>query len=224
MRKEVSTNQLITVILVAIALSMLSIVLSITRPSFTAASSSGEGYVNITVSAVTDVSIGVDSINFLATNPGKSRNSYNASDVKDCSADNHCGFNMTNDGTTFINITIQETVALFEGSSYEAIQHFTYNVTMQDPFYTTAYGSKGDCSTGYSQGLKGPDDNGQTGQWRAVPRSSSEVAICYLNYTDDSEGEDRWDTARIELNITVPDDESTGSKTGTLTFTAVATN
>jgi hypothetical protein len=226
MEKEVSTNQLVIVILIAIAMSGFSILLSVAGPGLTSASSSGSGSVNLTVSAVTDVSIGTDAINFSATSPGQSRNSYNASDVKGCGADNHCGFNITNDGTTFVNITIQETESLFDSSSYDAEKHYTYNITMQDPLYTTAYGASGDCSVGYSNGLPGV---GGVGYWRAMPLptaegGSPEVAICYLNYTSSPEGEDRPDVARIELNITVPNDETQGSKTGTITLTAVATN
>ncbi|MDP2907504.1 MAG: hypothetical protein Q8O03_06190 [Nanoarchaeota archaeon] len=221
MEKEVSTNQLVIVILIAIAMSGFSILLSVAGPGLTSASSSGDGFVNVTVSAVTDVSIGISSINFSATSPGQSRNSYNASDVKGCGADNHCGFNITNDGTTFVNITIQETENLFDSGTYDANTNFVYNITMQDPLYTTDYGSKGNCSVGYDQGLPGLSG---WGDWRAVPRDSEEVAICYLNHTSSPEGENRPDVARIELNITVPNDETQGSKVGTITLTAVATN
>ena len=209
--------------LIAIILSVFSIFLSIGKLSITGGSSSG--YINVTVMEGIDISIGITSINFSATVPSQSRNSYNASDVQDCDADNHCGFNITNDGTTFINITIRETDSLFSSSNYDAVQHFSYNTTMKDPLYTTAYGSKGNCSTGYDQGFKGPDDNGQTGQWRAIPSSSAEVAICYLNDTDvasDGIDDHRPDIAVIEINITAPSDEPTGTKSGILTFTAVA--
>lgn len=228
MKKEVSDNKLIIIALIAISISLLSILISVTRPYIiTGASLSDEGYVNVTVLSVVDLTIQMNTINFTATNPGKTRNSYNASDTQDCTADNHCGFNMTNDGTRFINITIYESENLFDSSNYDNKSHYLYNTTIQDIDYDTAYGAKGNCSTGYDQGPKGPDDTGATGQWRAIPRSSdnAEVAVCYLNYTDippDGNDEHRPDTARVEINITVPSDEATGSKTGMLTFTGIS--
>lgn len=227
MKKEVSDNQLIIIVLIAISISLFSILVSITRLDITGALSSGEGYVNVTVMTVVDITIWTSMVNFTAANPGQSRNSYNASEIQNCGADNHCGMNITNDGTMFINITIYESENLFESSNYDNKSHYLYNVTMQDVEYTTSYGTDGDCSTGYDQGLKGPDDTGTTGQWRAIPRNSgnAEVAVCYFNYTDtspDGNDEHRPDLARVEINITVPSDEPTGSKTGTLTFTAVS--
>lgn len=223
MKKEVQNKQIILITLIAIILSLFSILLSVTRLEvITGASSS---YTNVTVSAIVDISISTSSIEFIATNPGKTRNSYNSSEVKGCDTDNHCGFNITNDGTRFINVTIQETESLFGSSNFDATQHFTYNVTMKDVLYDTAYGADGNCSTGYDQGFKGPDDNGQWGEWRAIPHSSEEVAVCYLNHTDNSpDGVDdhRPDIAIVEINITVPTNEATGSKTGTLTFTGIS--
>lgn len=222
MKKEIPNKGLIMVALIVSALALFNIFLFITQLDITGGASSGEGYVNVTVFTATDISISVSAINFSATNPGQSRNSYNSSDVIDCDADDHCGLNITNDGTSFINITIRETTNLFTSSNYDAAQHFTYNVTMKDPEYTTSYGGKCNCSTGYSQGHKGPDDNGQTGQWRAIPRSSAEVAICYLNNTNTPDDENRPDIAVVEINITAPTDETAGVKSGVLTFTAIA--
>ncbi len=229
MKKEVSDKQLIITILIAISISLLSILISVTRLNITGASSSDTGYVNITVLSAVDLTIRVNAINFSATNPGKTRNSYNASDTQDCTADSHCGFEMINSGTKFINITIYESENLFDSSNYDNKSHYSYNTTIQDIDYDTAYGANGNCSTGYDQGLKGPDDTGATGQWRAIPRDSddAEVALCYLNYTDtppDGNDEHRPDTARVEINITVPADEPAGDKEGTLTFTATAAN
>lgn len=222
MKKE-AQNTLIIITIIAITLSVLSFSLSITKMMTTGA---GVGYINVTVSSVVDITIGTNSINFTEASPGETRNSYNASEVYNCGADNHCGFNITNDGNRFANITIQETEALFDSASFSATKHLTYNITMQDLDYATGYSGKNNCSTGYDLGLKGQDDSGQTGQWRAIPRTDSEVAICYLNCTDeppDGNQDNRPDTARVELNITVPDDETTGSKVGTITFVGSST-
>jgi hypothetical protein len=143
-----------------------------------------------------------------------------------CTTDNHCGMNISNDGSAFINITIQETERLFESGTYDANANFLYNVTMQDPNYGTAeYGGDGNCSVGYDQGLSGV---GGVGHWRGVPFGSAEDAVCYLNFSDTLGGAaiessfTRPDVARIEFNITVPNDEPAGVKAGMLTFTAVA--
>lgn len=224
MKNKAADNRLVLITLIAVSLSLFSLFLSFTRLSITGVATEAS-YVNLTVIPSIEITVWADSIRFTAAQPGQSRNSYNSSEMENCGTDNYCGINITNDGGISINITIQETENLFTGSTYNASAHFLYNTTMSDPFYTTAYGENGDCSTGYSKGLPGPDDNGQTGQWRAIPKTSSEVAICYLNYTDeppDGNPEHRPDMAIVEINITVPTDETTGSKTGTLTFTGVA--
>jgi len=220
-KKEIPIYRLTTIALFTLVLSILSIFLCSTRLGITGlTTTTDKGYINVTVMFHTEISLGLNSTVFKAANPGQTRNSYNSSEMENCYADNHCGLNVTNDGNVFINITILETENLFDSGTYNASQHFTYNVTMQDLDYVNGYGGKGDCSTGYSNGLPGPDSNGRTGQWRAVPRDSEEVAICYLNSTSTPEDDNRPDIARVELNITVPTDESTGLKSGTLTFTA----
>ena len=48
--------------------------------------------------------------------------------------------------------------------------------------------------------------------WSGVP-TSSVVVICALNYT-------AQDTAMVDINVTVPTDETAGAKIATVTFTA----
>jgi len=222
--EEISDKKLFIVTIIAIILSITGLIFSIIRADITGASSAGYSDVNVTIGETTDITIWRSTIEFRPTKPGETKNSYNFTHVENCYAGtSSCGFNLTNEGNVFINITIQETSNLFSSGNFSAVKHFTYNVTMKDPMYISGYGGLGSCSTGYSSGLKGPDDSGQTGQWRAVPRTAAEVAICYLNYTNeapDGDPEHRPDIAVLELNITVPDDESVGEKSGSLTFTA----
>lgn len=226
MKKRASNNRLAVIALVAFVLSLFSLFLSVAKIGITGAADVGEGEAEVKILTTTSITVWTTTINFSATHPRQSKNSYDESDVQNCDTDNHCGFNITNDGTEFANITIQEIGNLFSGGSYNAAQHFTYNVTMKDPLYTTGYGGEGNCSVGYSKGLKGPDDNGEVGQWRGVPRGfeNIEVAICYLNYTDvasDGIDDHRPDLAVVEINITVPADEPSGRKKGILRFIAV---
>lgn len=242
MKKEFSDNQLILISLIVIALSIFTILLSTGKLGITGASTE-QGYVNVTVPTSAAITLHTVSINFSTTLPGVAKNSYASADVSTreyggthmpCDVDNHCGINITNDGSVFINITIQATEALFTSGSYDADTHFLYNVTMQDLDYSgngngpNVYAGRDNCSVGYDGGLSGV---GGVGHWRGVP-TSTEVAICYLNYTDTlgactKTGEERTgnsdicpDIARVEFNITVPGDEGGGDKAGTIQFVA----
>lgn len=236
--KEFSNNTLFIIAVIIIAISLFSIALPFGEKlgiTGMAGTTSAEGTVNVTVPSTASLTVHTKSINFTETPIGSSKTSYLAVDVDTncdalncipCDADNHCGMNVTNDGTsdTFINITIYASEALFTSGSYLANSHWLYNVTMQDPGYTTDYGAKGNCSVGYDQGLSGV---GGWGNWRGVP-TVAEHGICYLNASDDlgsgnTESSDtRPDVARVEFNITVPEQEGSGDKAGTITFTAVA--
>lgn len=229
--KKFSNNTLLMIAVIAIAISLCIIVLPFGDKL--ALTGLDVAYVNVTVPSTAEITVWTTSINFTGTNPGDSKSSYSAADVDSregmpCTTDNHCGMNITNDGSVFINITIQETENLFDSGSYVANTHFVYNVTMQDPLYTTAYGASGNCSVGYAQGLPGLSG---WGDWRGVPRASSENAVCYLNNTDNGgacttghlgDTDVCPDVARVEFNITVPGDEVAGDKAGTITFTAIA--
>lgn len=236
MKKEVSEKQLIIIALVAIVLSIFSIFFSIGKLGITGAlTTSGTGYVNVTVPAAAGIELYINEINFTNTQPGDTKTSYESDDVSTrgeggthlpCGTDNHCGMNISNTGSTFINITLYEssTDTMFSSGTYDKDKHFLYNVTMQDPDYAkdVTYGGKDNCSVGYDGGLAGV---GGVGYWRGVP-SSAEVAVCYLNYSDTLGGattessDTRPDVARIEFNITVPNDEGSGDKGAAIIFTA----
>lgn len=240
MRRGFSDDQLVLILVIIIALSIFSILSSLGKLGIfgMAGAASDTGYVNVTVSPTAEILVSTKSINFTGSEPGETKTSYAAADVETieqggnhipCNDDNHCGINITNEGTGFINITIQESTTdpLFTSGTYSANTHFLYNVTVQDPNYgTTAdpYAGKGNCSVGYDNGFQGV---GGTGYWRGVPRSSSEVAVCYLNSSDTlgaatTESSDtRPDVARIEFNITIPGDEPAGDKGAAITFTAI---
>jgi len=227
--KKLSNNRLFIAAVISIIISMFSIFLSFGGNITGFGSYMEEGYVNVTVYSAAQITVHTKSINFTGGAGGDTKNSYEAvyvetTDGLPCNTDNHCGMNISNDGSVFINISIYESEQLFDAGTYTNSKHFLYNVTMQDPGYTTNYGANGNCSVGYDMGLPGV---GGVGYWRAVP-DANEVAICYLNYSDTLGGAEiessntRPDMARVEFNITIPNDEIPGDKVGTVTFTAAS--
>jgi len=209
MKKEISNNQIVLIAFIAIGLSVFSIFLSFGGFGITGAASSGIGYTNVTVGETTDISIVRAQINFTDSDPGVTKDSVESDHVDaSCTTDGECGINITNDGSTSINISMQNTEDLFSSEGLVYAQHYLYNVTMGDN--STDYTAL-DCSTGGSAGLQ------LTDSWRAMPaQGSDEVAICCLN------GTDNHDWAQVDINITVPDDEPAGIKSGRITFTATA--
>lgn len=228
MKKKVSDNQLILVVVIAVIISSFSLLLSLAKLNLTGAYTE-EGYVNITVGTVVEITFLVDTVNFTATKAGVSKNTYNVADLESYDPmwsvwTGSYGLVLINDGTNFINVTIREDENLFDSNNFNSQEHFNYNITMNDQSYTTAYGGKGSCSTCYENGL--PCVEG----WRAIPRSpTTEVAICYLNYSGEPACPRiptgrcyRPDITMIELKIKVPDDEEAGEKLGSLNFVAVS--
>jgi len=254
MKKKVSDNQLILIVIIAVVMSSFSILTSFVKLNLTG-SYMEEGNVTVKVLETVELQLPISHVLFVASKPGWTRNSYEISDVINCNTAAHnptddpwtgpgmevanmyeafhsCGIIMVNEGSVFLNVTIEEFDPLFNGNSYDAATHFLYNVTMNDQNYTTEYGDKGNCSVGYDMGL--PGVNGW-GDWRPMPRGNTEVAVCYLNFEDTPPcemlamggwnffGEDRCyraDHAMLEINITVPLDESYGIKYGTLRLIA----
>lgn len=208
MKKRISKNYLIVIAILAMTSSVFSLFLFLGKFDITGASSTGIGYTNVTVLETTDITVVRGLINFTATSPGVSKDSTQSSHLYQCDTDLKCGINITNDGSIAINISIENTEALFDSGTIDNSKHYLYNITLGDN--STDYTSV-DCSTGGSQGLQ------LTGSWRAMPDElASEIAICCLNQTDSH------DSVQVDINITVPDDEPAGVKSGTITFTASA--
>ena len=211
MKSPLTTNQLVTIALVAIFLSLFSMGLSFGKFGITGAASTGVGYTNVTVSAATDITVVRAQINFTDSNPGETRDSHDSTQINECSVDSECGINITNDGSVEVNISMENTNNLFDGSSLVNSKHYLYNITFGDN--NTAFTSV-DCSAGGSRGLQ--FDDPAYGSFRQMPaESASEVAICYLNSTDGH------DSVQVDINITVPGDEPAGIKSGVITFTAI---
>lgn len=213
MKIEPSNNNLILIAAVAIGLSIFSIFLSMGKLGITGASTE-YGYVNVTIGKAVDITVVRAQINFTDAAITQTRTSDDSGDVQDCTTDFECGINITNVGNTEVNITLANSKDLWESPNNYTATHYLYNVTM-DPSYIGANEGLHNCSTGYDLGLP------LTGGWRAMPiGSDTELAICRMNYTGSSFN--FW--GQVDINITVPSDESPGEKSSTITFSASDAN
>jgi len=209
MKKEISSNYLFLVALTAIVLSIFTVFFSFGRSDITGAADAGYGYTNVTVTQTTDITVVNSFINFTDTATGGSKQSGEADDVANCATDAHCGINITNDGSVAINISFNNTQSLFTSATLDESTHYMYNVTYGD---NSSNYVDADCKTGGALGLQ---FNDTVGGWRAIPpQGGAEVAVCRLNSTDGH------DSVVFEINMTVPVDEPSGTKSGILGFIA----
>ena len=157
------------------------------------------GRVNVTVNSTLGLSFVTNSsVNFTLSNPGDSKTSLLAANIAGCGTDRTCGFNLSNDGNVEMNISMINSDALFTSTSFSRGLHFSFNVT---PMINTF----NRCGANFY-------GNVTNNTWSGVP-TSSVVVICALNYT-------AQDTAMVDINVTVPTDETAGAKIATVTFTA----
>ena len=188
------------------------------------------GTVNVTINRTVAIILIRDNINFTVSNPGNNRVSYTATDLtgaplSNCGARNNtqtCGFNLTNDGSVTVNITMRETGTLFSSSAFNRIKHFLYNVSVPNTarticpsFYTTPQPQ-----IGYANPLTGVYYGIPTGNWSPV-NTTVVTIICGLNFTNADSGNIGSDLATIDVNITVPSDEVSGNKGATLEILGV---
>jgi len=147
--KEVSNSVLITLAVIAITVSLVGIFASLDILPEQITARAIVGSVNVTVNGSTAFTLVTDSINFTTSNVDDTRKSTNAADVVDCTAA-PCGFNITNDGSTNINISVNITSAandLF--SSTTNASHFMCNVTTFDSnANVSSQGWTGSCAYG----------------------------------------------------------------------------
>ncbi|MDD5177719.1 MAG: hypothetical protein PHT54_00325 [Candidatus Nanoarchaeia archaeon] len=206
--KEPSSKFLVALAILAVGISITGIIAS--SPKLSIITGHTTGSVNISINSSLGISIVNADVNFTSSNPGDGKVSYLKKNIEGdaCAADYACGFNLTNDGSILINISIQETESLFSSATFDNSKHLLYNTTHVELNYPSSAPGNG-CSVGYPGGLS-------SGDWRPVPNAASEWAICSLNFTDDS------DSVIVDINITIPDDELSGQKSGTLTFIATA--
>jgi len=203
--KKIDNNTLSIILIIVIFISILITWDGMMRLQGIIGAATGLGYVNVTVNETVGITMVTNTVNFTSTLPGVSKTTYIATDITSGP------FNITNDGTVDINITITDTETLFSSANLNRDIHYLYNVTLAQK-NTAVY----DCSLNMTLGLKFTPVTSISG-WRAFPVSGAETPICGLNYTDGA------DSVTININITVPNDESSGTKAARVTFTSVAT-
>ncbi len=141
------------------------------------------GLTNLTVPTSVAISLPVSVVDFGSLGINKTDNTTD---------NNPSPFIVQNDGTTFVNITI-EASDLFNGTG----------ASNPSSYYTFKIDSNSD----------GPDS---VSNWTSVPAQSSPLlGVHALEYSDPN------DTAEIEIKLKIPSDESPGDKSSLVTFTAI---
>ncbi len=216
-KKEISNNALVVLISATILITIIGTWVSINKISpitgFAPTTTTIYGQVNVTVNCTAGVSFARGNVNFTSAVPGDSRTSYTSSDL-----DNSGPFNITNDGTSLINISVAG-AALFTSSSAATLPNkfFSYNVTHIE---VGAGKYIGNCSMTYPHngvlcnGTNSGPPNATCGFWRVMQSTADSGAVCRLNFSDGS------DSVFVHINITIPTDEIGGRKNATITFTS----
>ena len=189
---EVSNNTLITIIILALAITLVSTwtlfsKMGIQVSGFTVAPT---GTVSASVQSTADIFLQDSAVDFGSVQVGVS---YDG--AADGNYSNASQFLLRNDGSVRVNVTVSAT-ALWTSTS-DNNSNYQFNSTN-----TTGNTSLPDlCSVAANN-------------WVTMPLSSSTYALCLLNFSDAN------DYAKISIFITVPTGESAGAKTSTVTFTA----
>lgn len=179
------------------------------------------GSVNITINESIAITLGRTTVNFTTSNPGDGRTTYTTADITtlpipSCTAKLNtatCGFNITNDGSVTINITAQDLGTLFRSPTFSRAIHFLFNVSVPDTVRRTTTG----ICPGFYNLTTAPAGNANN--WTALPTSATTI-ICGLNFTNSDSGNPGPDSTAIDINITVPADEATGTKGTIIEFLA----
>ncbi len=179
------------------------------------------GSVNITINESIAITLVRNTINFTTSNPGDGRTTYTTADIAtapipSCTAKLNtatCGFNISNDGSVTINITLQDLRTLFTSPTFSRATHFLFNVSVPNAVRARTTG----ICPGFYNLTTAPAGNGNN--WTAVPTTATTI-ICGLNFTNSDSGNAGPDVAAIDINITVPLDEGSGTKGTILEFLA----
>ncbi|MEK6974513.1 MAG: hypothetical protein AABW41_04740 [Nanoarchaeota archaeon] len=215
-KRDISNNVLVVLIAVTIFISIVGTWISISKLSpltgFAATTTTLYGQVNVSINCTAGIGFARGNVNFTSAMPGDARTTLTAADL-----DNSGPFNITNDGTGLINVSIAAANIWSSTQGGVPSKFFSYNVTHIN---AGAGIYKGNCSLSYPTGLfcaqSGAGPNATCGLWRMFQSSADSGAICRLNFTDGS------DSVLVHVNITVPNDEPSGKKNATITFTASA--
>lgn len=206
--KEVSNHFLLFLAIIAISVTFIGVWISLTTVP---ALMTGEavGQVNVTINETVGITLQVSEINFTLANPGDDLESNDSSDLSysdgypaPCSAtDDTCNFNITNDGSVPVNITMTNNNELFNSTGLNST-HYRCSVENQ---YNTSAMKYGYCTSNNITWFDCSNNGGAT--------NTSFPCITNLNYTNN------YDSALVRIRIMVPGDEPSGHKSNSITFT-----
>jgi len=191
---EVSNNTLITIILLALAITLISTWTLFSKLGVPVSGlvSNPTGTVSASVQSTVDIFLQDSLVSFGAVQVGVTYDGSRSGNWSNASA-----FLLRNDGSVRVNITISATSLWTSTSGNQTNYQFnTTNATSNTSLKETCYTAQ---ST-----------------WTTVPMTSATYAMCQLNFSDTN------DYANVSIRITVPTGEAAGTKTSTVTFTASA--
>ena len=191
---EVSNNTLITIILLALAITLISTWTLFSKLGVPVSGlvSNPTGTVSASVQSTVDIFLHDSLVSFGAVQVGVTYDGSRSGNWSNASA-----FLLRNDGSVRVNVTIVATALWTSTSGNQTNYQFnTTNATSNTSLKETCYIAQ---ST-----------------WTTVPLDSPTYAMCQLNFSDGN------DYANVSIMITVPTGEAAGTKTSTVTFTASA--
>ena len=190
----VSNNTLITIILLALAITLISTWTLFSKLGVPVSGlvSNPTGTVSASVQSTVDIFLHDSLVSFGAVQVGVTYDGSRSGNWSNASA-----FLLRNDGSVRVNVTIVATSLWTSTSGNNSNYQFnTTNATSNTSLKETCYIAQ---ST-----------------WTTVPLNSPTYAMCQLNFSDTN------DYANVSIRITVPTGEAAGTKTSTVTFTASA--
>ena len=190
----VSNNTLITIILLALAITLISTWTLFSKLGVPVSGlvSNPTGTVSASVQSTVDIFLHDSLVSFGAVQVGVTYDGSRSGNWSNASA-----FLLRNDGSVRVNVTIVATSLWTSTSGNQTNYQFnTTNATSNTSLKETCYIAQ---ST-----------------WTTVPLDSPTYAMCQLNFSDGN------DYANVSIMITVPTGEAAGTKTSTVTFTASA--
>ena len=186
---EPSNKALASLLVVLIVISGVSLFIVITKtagPGITGyASSTGVGVTNVTVSEATYINVTDNFINLGVLEPGSTNNSENVADY----------FNVQNDGSVDINISVYDEASPFSGTGCKTTPNSCYQV-----HGVSASGGSIDAT------------------YTNVPRNATtQHGVCFdVPFVDGVDTDD----CEIGVQMTIPVDEPSGTKSATMTIVA----
>ena len=191
-------NLLTLLVLVAIALSIGNIFINFDffKPFKVSTTGLATGTATANVAQTVSISLPIDTVAF---------NSISVNQTNDTIDYSPSPFILQNDGTTTVNVTIGATDLWTGTGAQNPSQYYQFNTTRNETLAVPSEAYDFNCTAG----VNGPFCN------MATAGSPTKV-VSRLNFTSSS------DAVLVQINITVPTDESAGAKSSTVTFTGSA--